>query len=75
MSATLHDWPTAPARLKPAADEVHVWCAALDRPAAEVAELSRFLSDDERERAGRFRPVAARRGTSSSWPAPCFVSF
>ena len=60
MTAILHDWPTAPARLKPAADEVHVWCAALDRPPGEVADLSRFLSDDERERAGRFRPVAAR---------------
>ena len=60
MSATLHDWPTSPARLKPASGEVHVWCAALDRTADEVTVLSRFLSDDERERASRFRPVAAR---------------
>ena len=60
VTATLHDWPTAPARLTPAADEVHVWSAALDRRPAEIAELFCFLSDEERERAGRFRPVAVR---------------
>ncbi len=60
MTATLLDWPTAPAGLQPAADEVHVWAAALDRPAAEVAELSRSLSEAERERAARFRHQPSR---------------
>ncbi|HVS38179.1 MAG TPA: 4'-phosphopantetheinyl transferase superfamily protein [Gemmataceae bacterium] len=60
MTATLLDWPTVPAGFKPAPGEVHVWAAALDRPADEVAELSRRLSDEERERAGRFRHAASR---------------
>jgi 4'-phosphopantetheinyl transferase len=60
VTATLHDWPVAPAGLKPAADEVHVWAAALDRPADEVADLSRCLSDEERERAAKFRHAASR---------------
>ena len=60
MTATLLDWPTAPAGLRPAVDEVHVWAAALDRPAGEVAELSRSLSEAERERAGRFRHQPSR---------------
>ena len=41
VTATFLDWPTSPARLKPAADEVHVWAATLDRPADEVADLTR----------------------------------
>jgi 4'-phosphopantetheinyl transferase len=38
-----------------AADEIHVWCAALERPDAELGALAALLSDDERERAGRLR--------------------
>ena len=34
--------------------EVHVWCAALGRPAM-IARLLTLLADDERERAERFR--------------------
>ena len=60
VTATFLDWPAAPARLRPAVDEVHVWAAALDRPADEVAELSRSLSDAERERADRFRHLPSR---------------
>jgi 4'-phosphopantetheinyl transferase len=60
VSATFHDWPTAPIRLRPGANEVHVWAAALDRPADEVAVLSCYLSDAERERAARFRHVPSR---------------
>jgi 4'-phosphopantetheinyl transferase len=47
-------------RLVPADDEVHVWCAALDRPPSVVAALANTLSEEERERAGRFRHAAAR---------------
>ena len=60
MTTISHDWPTAPARLKPAANEVHVWSAALDRTTAEAAGLSRHLSQEERDRAARFRHAGAR---------------
>jgi len=38
-----------------AADELHVWVANLDREADVVARLRGVLSDDERDRADRFR--------------------
>ena len=60
MTATLQDWPVAPAGLKPVADEVHVWAAALARPADQVAALALQLSGEERERAARFRHVPSR---------------
>jgi 4'-phosphopantetheinyl transferase len=60
MTAISHDWPAAPARLKPAANEVHVWSAALDRSPAEAADLRRHLSQEERCRAERFRHAGAR---------------
>jgi 4'-phosphopantetheinyl transferase len=60
MTVISHDWPAAPARLKPAADEVHVWSALLERTPAEAADLSRHLSQEERERAARFRHTGAR---------------
>src|SRR5262245_25568192 len=41
-------------------EEVHVWCAALDRPPAVVADLVELLSPDERERAARFHCLKAR---------------
>jgi 4'-phosphopantetheinyl transferase len=37
------------------ADEVHIWIASLDVSPARRDELERLLSDDERERARRFR--------------------
>jgi 4'-phosphopantetheinyl transferase len=55
VTALPPDWPFAPPRVDLAADAIHVWSAALDRPAAEVAALARTLSDDERERAARMR--------------------
>jgi 4'-phosphopantetheinyl transferase len=51
-------WPAAPAHPILAEDEVHVWCAALDQPAAEYAPL---LSADEQARAARFRFERERR--------------
>lgn len=36
------------------AGEVHVWCAQLNLSAEEAEPLNVFLSDDERDRAGRF---------------------
>jgi 4'-phosphopantetheinyl transferase len=60
LTAISHDWPAAPARLRPAADEVHVWSAALERTPTEAARLSRHLSQEERDRAARFRHAGAR---------------
>ena len=60
MTATLLDWPTAPAGLKPAADEVHVWAAALDRPRTRSPNCRACLSDEERQRAERFRHAPSR---------------
>lgn len=47
-------WNVAPDGLKPVEGEVHVFCAALDAPPKRLEELGQFLSDDERQRAGRF---------------------
>jgi 4'-phosphopantetheinyl transferase len=45
-------WTHSPVHLTLSADEVHVWRARLDRPAAEYARL---LSSDEQARADRLR--------------------
>ncbi len=45
--------PAAPPRL--ARDIVHVWCALLDRPPADLARLAATLSTAERARADRYR--------------------
>src|SRR5215475_16166597 len=43
-------------------DEAHVWRASLDQPADMIAKLAPLLSQDERQRAGRFyRPTDRRR--------------
>src|SRR5947208_2812605 len=39
----------------PAEDEVHVWYARLDIPDADVPGFYETLSDDEKQRAGRFQ--------------------
>ena len=53
-------WPPPPATWALAPDEVHVWCASLERPAGEVARLFSLLSEDERARAERYRVEPAR---------------
>lgn len=53
-------WPSPPGPVELAAGEVHVWCAALGRPAEEIAALASLLSPDERERAARYRAPRAR---------------
>ncbi len=55
MPATTCTWPLAPNETKLDADQVHVWCVRLQMPDAEVTDLKRLLSEDERERAERFR--------------------
>ena len=54
-------WPCPPHGLTLAGAEVHVWRASLDRPASRLEEMWRFLSDDERQRAGRFHLARDRR--------------
>ncbi len=44
-----------PRRLSLAADEIHLWLAALDQPPKPLADLAATLAVDERERAARFR--------------------
>ncbi len=48
-------WPPAPERPRLDHDEVHVWAARLDVVPEVLAGLAATLSDEERERAGRFR--------------------
>src|SRR5215510_7082324 len=44
------------------ANDAHVWRASLDQPADMIAKLAPLLSQDERQRAGRFyRPTDRRR--------------
>ncbi len=47
-------WSPPPAPCSLAAEEVHVWRAALDLPDWRIAELARILSADESSRARRF---------------------
>lgn len=53
--------PRAAAGLELPAGVVHVWAVPLDPPAARVEQLGRFLSEDEWERARRFRFDKHRR--------------
>jgi len=49
------DWPDPPPEFALADDEVHVWCASLDKPASQLGQFSSTLCPDERQRADRFR--------------------
>lgn len=52
---TVHRWLAPPAYLVLPKRELHVWRAQLARPASELHQLERTLSQDEHERLGRFR--------------------
>ena len=58
MSLPDTSWTHSPVHPSLSGDEVHVWCASLDRPAANYAM---FLSSDEQIRAERFRFDRERR--------------
>jgi len=62
MAASARAWQSA-SNVPPLTDgEVHVWWIDLDLPAGEVGRLAAVLSDDERQRAARFRfPDLERR--------------
>jgi len=49
------NWLSAPGTPTLGYEEVHVWRASLDQPAAAVESFASSLSTDERERAARFK--------------------
>src|SRR5262249_49605018 len=52
-----HDllWPLSPSPLAVGATDVHVWATQLDLPSEALPRLTAILSNQERERATRFR--------------------
>ncbi|MDX1740564.1 MAG: 4'-phosphopantetheinyl transferase superfamily protein [Rhodothermales bacterium] len=59
-------WSSNPPAGKPVAPEVHIWRARLDAPDLPQEDLNRLLTEEERDRAGRFRfDVLRRRYTAS----------
>jgi 4'-phosphopantetheinyl transferase len=54
-------WPRPHGNYGLPSDEVHVWRATLDQPAAGIAAFMRILSSDERARAEKFHFEADRK--------------
>ncbi len=54
-------WRLPPADMSPPTQGIHVWCTALERPAAQLDRFVRLLSPDEHARAGRFHFERDRR--------------
>ncbi|MDB5313770.1 MAG: hypothetical protein JWO38_7972, partial [Gemmataceae bacterium] len=69
MRVLVHPCPVVLPTVPPAAGEVHVWVASLDRPPCAPAELATGLTPDERDRAGRYRvgPVRDQFVTARGW--------
>ncbi len=61
MTAINRSWYLSPANLVLSDNEIHVWRASLDQPAAYVGQLRQTLSPDERSRAERFQFERDRR--------------
>jgi len=55
QTASESGWPSAPEHPDMAGDEIHVWCAGLDKLATELPEFASPLSESERKRAAQFR--------------------
>ncbi|HEY6205550.1 MAG TPA: 4'-phosphopantetheinyl transferase superfamily protein [Chthoniobacterales bacterium] len=55
MTICNSEWRLPPEGISVTAGELHIWRAFLNDAKSRLKELSRFLSYDERERAGRFR--------------------
>jgi len=47
-------WPSPPTHPALAGDEIHVWCAGLDKPVSDLHAFAGLLSESERKRADRF---------------------
>ena len=56
----MNGWEQSPGDLRLSHEHVDVWRTHLDLPDAAIAEYAHMLSDDERERADRFRFTAKR---------------
>jgi 4'-phosphopantetheinyl transferase len=54
MTSDPEPWPAPPEQLVLHDEEVHVWVASLERPAASLAVWRELLAADERQRADRF---------------------
>ena len=61
MTTLEQSWPDAPHNPALAADEVHVWRIALNRPIEDVQGLQTLLASEEISRADRFRFEKDRR--------------
>ena len=61
MPGVMDDWPAPAGAPTLAPGEVHAWRAWLDLAPDTLAHLAETLSEDERERAARFRPERHRR--------------
>lgn len=70
MTATVH-FPVHPGKTVDPADlepsEIHLWSARLDVSTERVAALASVLSDDERQRAQRYRLARHRRRFEVGW--------
>ncbi len=54
-------WPSAPENMELKENEVHVWYTSLDMGAPQLQSLMHILSNDEKDRAERFRFQIDRR--------------
>ena len=55
QTASETGWPSPPTHPDLAGDEIHVWCARLDKLATDLPSFARPLSESERKRADRFQ--------------------
>lgn len=60
MNAIDPFWPFARPPVTLSGEEVHVWCASLERSADEIARLTLLLTEEEKNRVARFRSIVAR---------------
>lgn len=57
----IQHWDTPPSNLNLTSEEVHIYCANLNLSVTEVDKLEMLLTEDEREKANRFRFDQHRR--------------
>src|SRR5205809_3281247 len=55
QTASESGWPSPPTHPDMANDEIHVWCAGLDKLASDLPAFAAPLSESERKRADRFQ--------------------
>jgi len=55
QTASESGWPSPPTHPDLADDEIHVWCAGLDKLVSDLPAFAALLSESERKRADRFQ--------------------